>query len=192
MTSPPIHLPDFFIFYSTSLPHPHFLSFCSAFPSSLRISYLHTENKKKNRITFTVKVEQYPRGLDDRLFSASCYYFWCTSRGKSWMELTIRLSGSINQWQRNYIRSPAWVEGAGLLVLLVTEWGSFKTKHTQKKGEFNKTSGYAEYLLLFRDQVQQKDLICLAFVCKSSTFVFVFFRLRLSENKQPKLQNSHV
>lgn len=130
MTSPRFHffIPYFFyysfIFYSTSLPCPHFLSFSSTFPSSLRISYLFTKKKKKNRTTFTVKVEQYPRGLDDRLFSASCYYFWCTSRGKSWMELTIRLSESINQWHRNYIRSPVWAEGAAMLVLQLTEWGS--------------------------------------------------------------------
>lgn len=110
-------------------PLSTFLFFSSTFPSSLRISYLLTENKKKKkRITFTVKVEQYPRGLDDRLFSASCYYFWCTSRGKSWMELTIRLSESINQWQRNYIRSPVWAEGAGMLVLQLTEWGSATNK----------------------------------------------------------------
>lgn len=174
MTSPPIHfyLPDFFIFYSTCLPRPHFLSFSSAFPSSLRISYLHTENKKKNRITFTVKVEQYPRGLDDRLFSASCYYFWCTSRGKSWMELTIRLSGSINQWQRNYIRSPVWAEGAGMLVLLVTEWGSS-----------NKTSGYTEYLFLFRDQVQQRTWSASRSFARAQLSSSCF-RLRLSKSKQ--------
>lgn len=114
----------FSILHSVSLPSPPFLSFPSTFPSSLKISYLLTIKKKKSRNTFTVKVEQFPRGLDDRLFSASCYYSWCTSRGKSWMELTIRLSESINQWQRNYIRSPIWTERAGMLVLQLTEWGS--------------------------------------------------------------------
>lgn len=131
MTSPPFHffIPYFF-YYSFSffiqlhcLVHTFYPSpLLFHHPSELVTSL--PKKKIKNRTTFTVKVEQYPRGLDDRLFSASCYYFWCTSRGKSWMELTIRLSESINQWHRNYIRSPVWAEGAAMLVLQLTEWGS--------------------------------------------------------------------